>query len=116
MYKYYYYYYILILQNQLIRCLISIVEVCFTIKTVTKAWGSENSWTFGKCKSTERYSSRRTYTSSCCLNQGEHTLTCKDHYGDGWHGGYLEIQGKKYCKNFRTGRERKTTITINGMS
>ena len=86
------------------------------IKKVTKAWGSENSWAFGKCKSTRRYGTRRTYTMNCCLLQGEHTLTCKDSYGDGWHGGYVEIEGKKYCKDFTNGREKTTKIQIKGMN
>ena len=85
------------------------------IKTVTKAWGSEVSWTFGKCKSSQRYASRRTYTMSCCLLKGEHTLTCKDSYGDGWHGGYLEIEGKKYCKDFTAGREKTAKVHIKGI-
>ena len=91
---------------------IYIVEVCMDIKKVTKAYGSENSWTFGKCKSSQQYASRQTYTTKCCLAKGEHTLTCKDSYGDGWHGGYLEIQGNKYCKDFKSGSEKKTMIQI----
>ena len=75
------------------------------IKKVTKAYGSENSWTFGKCKSSQQYASRQTYTTKCCLAKGEHNLTCKDSYGDGWHDGYLEINGKKYCGDFSWGKE-----------
>ena len=84
------------------------------IKTVTKAWGNEVSWTFGKCKSSQRYDSRRTYTTNCCLPKGEHTLTCKDSYGDGWHGGYMEIEGKQYCNDFSTGREKTEKVHIKG--
>ena len=81
------------------------------IKVVTKAHGKENSWTFGRCKTLLQYASNQTYTMKCCLTKGEHNLTCKDRYGDGWHGGYLEIQGKKYCENFKWGSE-KTYFSI----
>ena len=52
---------------------------------------------------------------NCCLLKGEHTLTCKDSYGDGWHGGYLEIGGKKYCKDFTAGREKTAKVHIKGI-
>ena len=32
-------------------------------------------------------------------------MTCTDSYGDGWHGGYLEISGNQYCSQFSTGTE-----------
>ena len=98
--------------KNILLTLIHVVEVCMDIKKVTKAYGSENSWTFGKCKSSQQYASRQTYTTKCCLAKGEQNLTCKDSYGDGWHDGYLEIQGKKYCKDFKSGSEKKTIIQI----
>ena len=90
-------------------------EVCMEIKKVTKSWGSENSWTFGKCKNPQKYANHKTYTMNCCLAKGEQTLTCKDSYGDGWHGGYLEIQGKKYCEDFTTGRKKTVKIEVKGI-
>ena len=85
------------------------------IKIVTKSYGRENTWTFGSCSSSQRYSSRREYIERCCLSSGEQTLTCKDGYGDGWHGGYIEIQGEKYCKNFRRGKQKKIGINVLGI-
>ena len=35
----------------------------------------------------------------------EFTIYCVDAYGDGWHGGYLEINGEQYCANFTNGDE-----------
>lgn len=29
-----------------------------------------------------------------------YTLVCIDSYGDGWHGGYVKIDGVKYCETF----------------
>ena len=43
---------------------------------------------------------------------GEQTLTCKDSYGDGWHGGFIKINGKTFCKNFRAGKESKSPVQI----
>ena len=84
------------------------------IKVVTKSWGSENTWSFGTCSNSQRYSNNREYTEKCCLYPGEHTLICKDSYGDGWHGGYVEIQGNRYCQEFETGDKHTTAVTIAG--
>merc|ERR1712226_506090 len=46
------------------------------------------------------------YTEQCCQPAGSYDLVCKDSYGDGWHGGYLLIEGKKYCKRFKNGHEK----------
>ena len=35
---------------------------------------------------------------------GDWPVTCDDSYGDGWHGGYIEIDGNKYCDDFTTGK------------
>ena len=76
---------------------------CRTIRITTKDFGDRNSWTFGSCISNRAYESYQTYTQDCCLSEGRHELTCKTSKGDGWHGGYVEIQGIKYCEDFRTG-------------
>ena len=85
------------------------------ITLVTKAWGRENSWTFGSCSSSQRYANEKEYIEKCCLFPGDHILTCKDSYGDGWHGGYIEIQGERYCEDFKSGREETTKITVTGI-
>lgn len=87
---------------------------CKHIRAVTKSYGSENSWTLGSCSGPQggRYGSHRHYEfGNCCLS-GRQTLTCKDSYGDGWHGGYLEIGGVKYCQGFTTGRSRTETLVF----
>ena len=50
----------------------------------------------------------------CCQAPGTYRLECKDRYSDGWHGGYLEIQGKKYCDDFLGGHLKTVQITIAG--
>jgi len=76
-------------------------DECKTIKVVTKSWGEENYYKIGSCetkaKDFGRYDERYR---ECCLPAGTHTLECLDSYGDGWHGGYLEIDGERYCEDF----------------
>ena len=85
----------------------AVTEVCTTIKLVTKRWGNEISWSFGACNSEgQEYGNHNIYTQQCCQPAGSYPVTCKDSYGDGWHGGYLKIEGKKYCKRFKNGHEK----------
>ena len=32
--------------------------------------------------------------------------------GDGWHGGYIEIDNKRYCDNFTSGSDMTIEVTI----
>ena len=86
-------------------------KVCKNIKIVTKSWGKENSWTLGSCSSAQKYKSKKTYTEECCQPTGNYKLTCKDSYGDGWHNGYIEIGGTKYCKDFQSGSEKTLDVS-----
>ena len=47
------------------------------------------------------------FEQKCCLPDhiNDYAITCNDAYGDGWHGGYLEINGEKYCANFERGHK-----------
>jgi len=80
-------------------------NVCTDIKIVTKEYGYENSWTFGSCSSNQEYGDDQQYTVQCCQPAGNYELTCKCSYGDGWHGGYIQIGGEKYCDDFDDGFE-----------
>jgi len=92
-------------------------DICKTIKVTTKKWGYEISWTFGpKCTSLEpkiKYASNAEATPyECCQPAGEYELDCQDSYGDGWHGGYIEIGGQKYCEDFTSGQSKNQTISF----
>jgi len=87
-------------------------DVCTSVKTVTTRYGNENSWAFGPCASEKVYGNNGKYHQECCLPAGSYELLCRCSYGDGWHGGYVEIQGKKYCKNLLSGREKREQVTI----
>ena len=79
--------------------------VCADITVVTQAWGYENSWTFGSCSSSQTYSNYQEYTEECCQPAGSYDLTCTCSYGDGWHGGYIQIGNDIYCDDFTAGYE-----------
>ena len=66
------------------------------------------------CKNGRRYENNKIYTQECCHDYDELTLKleCHDSYGDGWHGGYIEIDGKKYCQNFNSGKQKDETVKM----
>ena len=88
-------------------------EVCHDIKIRTERWGNENSYQLGTCNSTQEYSNYNNYEEMCCLAPGTYTLDCKCSYGDGWHGGYLEIDGTRYCDDFTSGTSKSITVEFN---
>jgi len=46
------------------------------------------------------------------MSNGVHTLNCIDSFGDGWHGGYLTIDGTNYCTGFTSGKLQTATIQV----
>ena len=87
---------------------------CKTVRIQTKSWGYENSYDLGKCGSQQIYHKNfMSYEEECCQPAGLYTLTCKCSYGDGWHGGYLEINGTNYCEDFKHGYSKLVTVNFN---
>ena len=93
------------------QCKNYFTETCATIKVRTSSWGSENSYAIGTCVSQEVYSSNSDYEEECCLEPGSYALDCKCSFGDGWHGGYVEINGVKYCDDFNYGHEKQVEVS-----
>ena len=91
-------------------------SVCQDIKIVTADYGNENSWTFGACSSKEVYGDNQIYFQECCQQAARITLTCKCSYGDGWHGGYIEVGGKQYCGRFNRGYSQSHKVLMLGKS
>merc|ERR1711973_874157 len=95
-------------------------KVCVNLKLTTKTWGKEISWKFGSCESPAgygenvkgRYGNNREYNIECCQPAGPYELDCKDKYGDGWHGGYIQTGSDetKYCNSFKTGKSQKHQV------
>ena len=52
----------------------------------------------------------------CCQPEANHVLECKDSYGDGWHGGYIQIgdEPKKWCEDFTTGTKKTVDVENKG--
>lgn len=88
-------------------------KVNVAVELTTKAWGNEVSWSLDQsCSSpTTGYASDAVYTQTCSLSPGAYTLTCKDAYGDGWHGGFIKVQGTAYCADL-SGASKTVAITI----
>ena len=86
------------------------------VSITTKDNAEENSWTLGNCTSNETYANYKTYNTSCRLKNGVYTLKCFDEAGDGWHGGFIVINGKKYCADFNHKiSEHQVRIELLGM-
>ena len=86
--------------------------VCIDINIRIRKNFVYGNWKLGPCSGThslsaKRYSGRKMtfYTERCCMAPGRYVLTCKgspyalnDNFGwNGRSGGFLEIQGHKYC-------------------
>ena len=85
---------------------------CFDVKLTTAQYGFESSWSLGTCSSSQSYSSDEEYVEQCCLDVGVYTLKCLDQFGDGWHGGFIEIQATQYCEDFSSGNDKSIQVTI----
>jgi len=51
-------------------------------------------------------------TTQCCLASGEHTLNCKDMYGDGWNGSFVQIKGNTLCADFNKGSSKDVKFSV----
>ena len=94
-----------------------------TVKLVTKDYGIEVAWSLGNdCQSDYNYDGYdsnygyeddQDYTKVCCLAPAMYSLKCLDRAGDGWHGGFLMINSKKYCETWNDdGFEQSTSVMI----
>ena len=103
----------------------NIFLACFNVKVTTATYANEIKWSIGctklrgcpECKSDGNYKDEESYDEKCCLpvddDKNDFFITCEDTYGDGWHGSYLEINGKKCCEQFVDGKIHRETLTNN---
>ena len=93
---------------------ISLGATCktFNVKTVTEEYGPEVSWDIGSCTNKGQFMAHNSATQTCCLPTGSHKVNCKDSFGDGWSGGFLEINGKQFCKEFTHGHKKTEPIAV----
>ena len=85
------------------------------MKLTTKQHAGENSWSLDTCSSAHTYENDMEYFIECCLNVGVYTLKCQDSSGDGWHGGFIEIQGTQYCEDFSGGTQKSISVSIGAL-
>ena len=76
------------------------------------------SWTYGNCsfevRDDEESKGITNFVEKCCVYDDEYTLTCRDSEKKGWQGGYIEIQGHKYCHDFFVGYVTRERVTVLG--
>ena len=88
-------------------------DVCFDVELTTKHHGIDISWSLGdRCSSSQEYGNNNVYTKKCCLKLGDYVLSCDDSHGDGWQGGFIQIQGKKYCDDSSRWSRLNKKVTI----
>jgi len=76
-----------------------------TVVMTTVTWASEISWEIASgsnsvvCQSeaSVTYTDFGYFEESCPLVPGSYTLTCRDSWGDGWHGGFVTVNNVGYC-------------------
>merc|ERR1719410_170301 len=93
----------------------------FTVTVKVVDWGNEMSFDIGGCRYMESltpgggWTDGSTHRKRCSVVSrvpSTYKLFCLDSYGDGWHGGYVEINGKRYCENFKTGKMYTETVRL----
>ena len=94
-----------------------IAKICLDLQISTVQQGEYSEWHLGPCNNLgTEYVNHRNYIQRCCLEPGQHTLTCinkRKPYG--WDDGYIEIQGHRYCNDFMSYKITQK-ITIKGMN
>ena len=61
-------------------------------------------WKIGSCYSGSfdtNYYGEKSNTKRCCLSPGEYTLICNSETPYNWRQNSLEIQGRRYCNDFK---------------
>merc|ERR1719329_2052497 len=64
------------------------------------------------------FRSKRRSTFSCpCPVHEDVSILCKDSYGDGWHGGFLQVSvnggpAMRFCADFRSGKSQVETLPM----
>ena len=64
-----------------------------TVTVQTQEYADEVTWHVDDGQAFGPYESNGVYTETLCLDPGEHYLHYLDEYGDGWHGGTIEVAG-----------------------
>ena len=88
---------------------------CFNVGLTSKLSANEISWDIGGCKNyvdNTGYVNNQYYQQICCLPPGNYKMRCKNILREGWNGAYVEINGRKCCENFVSGKEQSCDVSI----
>ena len=82
---------------------------------MTKRSTPDDTWLLGNCSQTQKWRGPGTYTESCCLSKGVHTLTCKTSRAKtDWSSNVVMVMGHRFCEDF-VGYEAVFSINISGV-
>merc|ERR1712154_51168 len=86
-----------------------------TVKLYTLLYANEIEWDLlgvSGCSSfRQEYENDSVYELECCIPDETFTLKCMNSIGDGFHRGYLEIEGNKFCQD-HFGFEKSVEISF----
>ena len=92
----------------------------------TKDFGNEIQWSLSENCSSDYtyddyydeigYADNQDHVKHCCVTDGIYNVVCRDHGNDGWHGGYLTINGTRFCDDWGEYEDDQisTAVTIRG--
>jgi len=63
------------------------------VNLAVTSWGNEITWNIDGGATFGPYNNYNEYSQVVSLNPGTHTLNYLDSYGDGWHGGWIDVVG-----------------------
>ena len=88
--------------------------ICFDVY-MTERSTPDNTWLLGNCSQSQKWRGPGTYTESCCLSKGVHTLTCKTSRAkNDWSNNVVMFMGHRFCEDF-VGYEAVFSINISGV-
>jgi hypothetical protein len=89
-----------------------------SIKVTSTTYGAENSLKVDGTEliATGSMGNSETKTVTACLAAGSHTIELVDSYGDGWHGGTVEIGSQTFGSDFTSGYSKSYTFSMSAMA
>ena len=87
--------------------------ICFDVYMTMRST-PDDTWLLGNCSQSQKWRGPGTYTESCCLSKGVHTLTCKTSRSkNDWSNNVVMFMGHRFCEDF-VGYEAVFSINISG--
>ena len=88
-------------------------SICFDV-SMNKWSTSDFKWIFGNCSSSHKWLGPGMYTEKCCMQEGNHVLTCSTSRNkNDWSNTDLRMLGHRFCDDF-VGYEELIELNISG--